>query len=323
MNIPLSAHQIVTTTDPDEAQSILSREMSELRFSEVKNQKDFRFQMNGIHLGQTMIGYNKFDTHTSIDAGEVDEAFILIFGSGASSAVYLDGDPIDCTQSPVVSSRTRNVSIERYENSELYIFRADYTAILQRLEALLDRKPTKELIFDPKMDLDTDLGKSISSLLYSVIEGIKRGKGSLTNPLIRGGLDELVLGAILSLPNAYSEELLTSGRLTTAPRVVRQAEEFLEANACDPVTISDLVTHCGCSRRTLFSTFRKFRGYTPHEFLTSTRLRMVRELLRASSKAETVTSAAHQCGFTHHGRFSSLYHQEFGEMPSKTLRDNR
>jgi transcriptional regulator GlxA family with amidase domain len=95
---------------------------------------------------------------------------------------------------------------------------------------------------------------------------------------------------------------------------------FDDEHGLVPITISDVVDVVGCSRRALFSAFRKYRGYTPMRFLTESRLRSAHMALRSPTAEDTVTSIAVACGFSHLGRFASIYVQRFGESPSETLR---
>ena len=82
MSQPLTAFPLVNTSDTDEAQAILSRELSELRIKSVRSPRDFHLQMNGIHLGRTMVAFNQFSTEAQIDAGVVEDAVIVSLSVG-------------------------------------------------------------------------------------------------------------------------------------------------------------------------------------------------------------------------------------------------
>ena len=56
-----------------------------------------------------------------------------------------------------------------------------------------------------------------------------------------------------------------------APRQVRLAEEYIEANAERGVTLEELAEVTGVSAFGLFGAFRKFRGYSPLEFVAQVR----------------------------------------------------
>ena len=77
MGLPLASFAIARTSDADEAQSVLSRELSELRFTSVRDRSRFQLEMNGIRLGRTMVAFNHFSTESVVDAGLVDAAVIV------------------------------------------------------------------------------------------------------------------------------------------------------------------------------------------------------------------------------------------------------
>ena len=141
----------------------------------------------------------------------------------------------------------------------------------------------------------------------------------LDNPFVRRQLDDVLVGAICSLASGYNELEYQTPCLGNA-ELVHRAEAYLEAHAARSVLISDVVQACDCSRRTLFATFRSYRGYTPLEFLLRIRLRMARVALMNADESKTVASIALACGFTHMGRFAGAYRKQFGERPSETMR---
>jgi AraC-like DNA-binding protein len=320
MDHPLAPFPIVSTGDPDEAQSILSRELVDLRFKKVRNRSFFRLEMNGAHLGQTMIGYNQFETDTLVDAGHIDGAILLILGFGSPAIFHIDGEPVVCTERGAVLSPSRRVLIHRPAGSRIFVIRAGLDAIEERFREVMDRRPGKTIVFDRGVDLVNGVGAQAHRLVNFLIDTIQRDSVAVENPLLRAGFDEMLLNALLSLPSNYTDELMGGRRLCVAPRLVRRAEEFLDAHATEPITISDIVAQCGCSRRALFSAFRRFRGYTPMQFLADARLKTAREALFCASQSDTVSSIAYACGFSHPGRFSDAYRRRFGESPSETMR---
>jgi AraC-like DNA-binding protein len=99
--------------------------------------------------------------------------------------------------------------------------------------------------------------------------------------------------------------------------MVRRAEEYMTAHAGDPITMSDLVGECGCSRSALFHAFKSFRGHTPMQFLASRRWELAHERMMREPAA-TATEIALDCGFGNHSRFAKAYRSRFGEKPSET-----
>ncbi len=319
MPLQLASFPIVSTEDADEAQSILSREMASLRFRRLNNPNRFRLTMNGIHLGRTMLGWNRFDTEAEIEAGRIEDAVMLTMSFGPATIPIIDGEPVDPGRG-AITSPSRHLSVHRAAGSEILILKTDIHAIEQRLQEVMERRPDQPVSFDSSIDLNCGVGLEIRRLLNVTTEQICRGGSVLQYPLLQKSLDDLLLSVLLTLPNSYSNVLSDCGSTSFAPRLVRMAEEYIEAHGTEAIDMSEVAGSCDCSRRTLFSAFRRHRDYTPSQFLMRVRLKMAREALRSPKSGDTVSSIAHRCGFLHAGRFAKIYLERFGESPSQTLR---
>lgn len=315
----LHAFSIASTSDPDEAQAILSRELSNLQLESVEDRDRFRFQMNGIHLGRTTIGFNRFSTRTVVDAGVIENAVILSINLGPLAVVELDGKPVGPDELCVVSpfKRTR---IHREPESEILLVRAGLHAVEDRFRELTGERIPGPLQFDRSVKLDHGVGAQVQQMLSYLVKDAQHADTILANPVLRAGLDDMLLSAILALPHNYSHLLVTKQRALWDLQVVQRAEDYIQAHASEPITISQVVRECGCSRSSLFDAFHRHRSYTPMMFLADVRLKSAREALLHASQDDTVTSIAMACGFAHVGRFAEAYRERYGERPSDTLR---
>jgi AraC-like DNA-binding protein len=97
-------------------------------------------------------------------------------------------------------------------------------------------------------------------------------------------------------------------------------EEWIDAHLHEAITLGRLCEVAGVGGRCLQKTFRDRRGSTPIQYVINRRLESARTQLLGTVGAVDVTSVAMACGFTHMGRFSTMYRQRFGESPSTTLR---
>lgn len=320
MNHPLACFPITSTRDADEAQSTLSREFLDVRINKIRDHRAFHMEMTGVHLGRTMVGYNQFDTETLVDPGEVGDSVFLVLGVGAPVIIHIDGEPIVCTEKGAILSPSRRVIIDLPAGSGTFTVKAKLDAIEKRFREVKDRRPGKPIVFNRSVDLANGVGAQARRLLGSLVDTFQQDSTVVENPLLRAGFDDMLLNILLALPNNYSDELMGDHRRTVAPALVHKMEEFLEAHATEPVTISDLIAQCNCSRAALFNAFRRYRDYTPMQFLAECRLKSAREALQSPSPANTVSSIAYACGFSHLGRFTAAYRRRFDESPSETLR---
>ena len=102
-------------------------------------------------------------------------------------------------------------------------------------------------------------------------------------------------------------------------RHVRRAEELIHKRPNEIEGLPDIALHVGVSERTLQAAFRKVRGATPMQVLAQARLHCARRALLDRDGPKTVSDVCSMCGIEHHGRFSKLYKEVFGEHPVATL----
>ncbi len=106
------------------------------------------------------------------------------------------------------------------------------------------------------------------------------------------------------------------------PTSVGRAETFILEHIGSRITVDDVADAAGMSVRGLQSAFQRVHGASPMNYLRGVRLLMARQQLE-SGHATAVSDIARAVGFTHLGRFSGIYREEFGELPVDTLRAAR
>jgi len=102
-------------------------------------------------------------------------------------------------------------------------------------------------------------------------------------------------------------------------RVVRRAEDYMQAHLGNPLSVLELCRELGVSERTLHYAFQEFRGLSPMAYFKASRLNAVRQELKAAAGTTTVGEIAQRWGFRHTGEFAADYRRLFGELPSQTF----
>ncbi|WP_271898806.1 helix-turn-helix transcriptional regulator [Candidatus Phyllobacterium onerii] len=97
------------------------------------------------------------------------------------------------------------------------------------------------------------------------------------------------------------------------------AEEFIQNNIFNPVSISDIANAAGINIRALQRLFRKYRGATPIQVLLNGRIAAAHEII-CSGKATSVRELAAKLHFSNPGRFSKLYRRTYSVVPSEQIR---
>jgi AraC family transcriptional regulator, ethanolamine operon transcriptional activator len=105
---------------------------------------------------------------------------------------------------------------------------------------------------------------------------------------------------------------------------MRRAEEFLREHMDCPFDSRGLCAATKMSERSIELLFKEAYGVSPRAWSQIARLNAAhRELLERDTHEIRVTEVATRWGFFHLGRFSALYRQLFGELPSVTAAKRR
>lgn len=98
--------------------------------------------------------------------------------------------------------------------------------------------------------------------------------------------------------------------LAPAAHLVRQAEEFIEANLERPLTIAEIAAELKVSRRLLEMRFRETTGLSLGETILSRRLEHFRERLLDSR--DSIAAIARSCGFRNLPHLANLFRRRYG-----------
>jgi AraC-like DNA-binding protein len=192
--------------------------------------------------------------------------------------------------------------------------------LYQRLEALMDGERVKFVRFSSEFDQGRGAGATIRRMLDSLFGELAQPDSLLTNEVaIQSYEEHLALSLLLGLRHNHSERILRQ-RAAAAPANVKRAEEFMRANAREPVTIEAVANAAGCSIRALQLAFRRFRGTTPMAALQRVRLEAARAEMLRIERAQSLARIAAEHGFSNPSRFAQMFRRAYGAYPSELLR---
>jgi AraC-like DNA-binding protein len=191
-------------------------------------------------------------------------------------------------------------------------------ALDRKLTALLGSKPKRNVEFEPALNMDHPHGRALRRKLLYVVQELDQAFADLPPLFVREMEQSLIVAALCATRHTFSR-YLEDGVKGLLPRQVRLAEEYIEANWDQPMMVEALVTVTDASARSIFQSFREYRGYSPMTFLKLVRLRHAQRMLMTQDEDVSVSSVAFRCGFSNLGHFAKHYRERFGELPSQTL----
>lgn len=200
-----------------------------------------------------------------------------------------------------------------------FAWRVPVPRLIQVLSALIGEPLVRPLEFDAVLDLGKPLGRRLP-MLAGVLAEHPRGEASKLGQAVDKEIEQAMAVALLASAKHNYRTILERDVDSCAPRQVRAVEMYLQEHWNDPVEYETLAIVSGVSVRTLFRTFKSFRGYTPMEFAKKIRLSKAHDMLLSGGVGMTVGAIASACGFANFSAFSRDFAAAYGVPPSAVRR---
>ena len=318
-SVPMPTRSAALITDADEAVQAFAQAGIDLRFDRIKDRGTLDLHMDAFPMGATQLVCTTWGSETWSKV-EMSGCMGVVMNANASSpSVFTtagEAIPADSRFSPIIQPG-RDVEVFRTARAPLFVLTAE-TRDVERFLREVTGVDHPNLDFESSLSRRTPEGRRFHRVVSFVANELKLDPSAVNHPIVRRQLDDVLLGAILSLPGAHQRSIDQTKGIASSG-VVRRAEEYMEANLGRPIGMSDVAEQCACSRTKLFQAFKKERDWTPLQFLVRRRMEHARRRLLAPADGVTVSAVALDCGYANFSRFAQQYRKLFGETPSMTL----
>ena len=282
----------------------------------------FRVSVNHAPLTDVALFYCEYhgDSHLEFPEAQFIRQLFHIEGLGSATVGGRVSPVSDNAWSRIVPAEAP-FELKAARKYRHLVFRINRRALQAMLGALLGDASDRQLVFDNEQDLNSPLMQSLRRRAHFFAAEIN-AIGPEISPIAVAEMERSIIAGFL-LCNRHS----FSGRFANpaafaAPSSVKLVEDYIEANWASAIDIVALARIANTSSRSLFRQFQAVRGVSPMAHLKRVRLRHARRMLQ-SGEAESVLAIALKCGFQNAGHFAQDYREEFGELPSATLRHGK
>lgn len=319
----LERQKIFHSRDVEETRAFLRGK--EFRFDVVpRDTRRLDVHINGVYLPGMFIGYIQYGSPVTVRATPARDDYWIQLPVRGCIETTTGHVSVTCDARHAAVCAPMEENLLRSEaGSARFNVSLTRGAMIRQLTMLLGEVPRQMVAFEPMVDLTSGYGRSLARHLHFAVGELECEDSMLWEPSAMARFEvSLITGLLLSHPHNYGEAL---GRLDrqVAPRDVKRAIEYIQAQLREEVTLTEIVEQSRIPGRTLFKHFRDFTGVSPMRYLKNARFNCVRDALRHAQPGELVSQIAIRCGFTHMGRFSVEYRQRFAETPSNTLAHGR
>ena len=318
---PLSRSPVIRTDDPEEMRHALFTVYGASGF-EVPDADGFEGVANYLRLTNVSLGFCGYGAKTIVDFPESDFARLQIALKGRAATILKGrGIPVSA-QRPCIVPSGQPIRVVFEPGYEQLLLRIDTAALEKALLTLLGAKPRGALILDPFAPAIEPSSRVLRDLTVFLANQLNSTAAQLPEAVLTE-LEQALMMAFLSAHRHNFSEFLEAPAKDAAPRVVRLAEEYIEASWNRAITIDELASQTNTSIRSLYAAFRKSRGYTPMAFAKTVRLQRAKKMLQEANQRTSVSEIAFKCGFGNLGHFANDFREMFGELPSEMLARTR
>lgn len=314
----LARHEIIRTDNAERMADKLLEVYKGRLVSATCGERPFFGQANRVQFEHIGFDYCVYDADVEIDFPEAPSFRQQICLSGHGETItQRKGAPLSDVATCVIRPEAKVTTRFGAGYSQL-VLRVDPAALRRKLEAFLGTHLPHPIEFRSAQRFDTPQLQLLKRSALFFVNEIETFESEACE-LARDEFEQALLASFLS-GNAHNYSyLLDAPPPGLTPRQVWLAEAFIEANWDRPLTVEALAQTVGVGARSIFKSFKRFRGYSPMAFARDIRLRRAREMLSDSEPGDTVTAVAYRCGYQNHGYFAREYRARFGESPSTTL----
>lgn len=269
---PLSNYTVTRTRSIDEIREGLTRVYAQPKLEPAGSASEFNAEINQCRLQHVSLGYCTYGTAVRVEFPAVDR-FVQLMplegkGTVANGNVWV---PLVAGRAAIISPEMGSEAIYDAACKRL-ILQIDTAALTAKLAALTGALVEKPLRMDPQKEFCGSSSQALREYLSRLVNILTTANTELPNWWVAETEQLLMLMYLFAHRHNYSH-LLEQEPMDTATIHVRRAEDYIDANWQEPLTLENLAEISGVSAFCLFRAFKKTRGYSPFKFASQARAR--------------------------------------------------
>jgi len=262
---PLDNFQLIRSSNLDDVRDAIERICSRPALTPAGDAGDFNARINNYQLRRIGLLYATYGT--AIEVAFPESLYFVkmlpmrgggeVISGPMSASLNNSGGAVISTGCPYKAYYNRDY--------EFLAMRIDPQALSDKLTAMTGATVNAPLRFN----LQQNFKHPATLMLRQYIPLLADTLNSATSPFPDWWIaqtEQLLMTLFLCGHRHNYSHLMEQQPRDPAPQQVRRAEEYIEANAQRAITLEELAEVTGVSAFSLFSSFKKSRGYSPMAF---------------------------------------------------------
>jgi hypothetical protein len=268
--LPLDNFPLLRSTEVKEVREAFARIYAEPALVVKPRAEGLNAVMNNCRLQCVELAFGAFGTEVGLDfptSGHVAQLFPL--RGTAEISCGTKTIEVAAGSSCLLSSDGPHRLNYSADYAHL-VLRVDARVVADKLRSMIGAPLDQPLRIDTQSNPNGPAARMLQHYLPLLIETVSQNDPPFPDGWI-AQTEQLLLTLLLCGYRHNYSHVLEQLASDVAPREVRLAERYIEANLQRPITLEELAEAAGTHTFGLFSAFRKYRGYSPLAFLTQTR----------------------------------------------------
>ena len=322
----LIGHRVADSHDVDQSPEQTAPFFGECQLRRLRRDDVFHGTLDCVSLGPVAFNRTRWGAHVWLQptSQTLQGYYLISLPTKGAAQVRQDGELHRLVpQSPGVFSPGRHFEMVVHEGYDQLLVRVDAPLIACTWQGLTGRPLLAPLTFNMPVPGRSQLTLAWNGVVALAGMASTLPEGGKARQLAQSSLAE-TLAMLLITQHPHNQQFALNECGSNPPRIVKLAEELMLRRLRSYVSVSDLCSECGVSRRTLFAAFQSHHGVGPMTWLRERRMEAARgSLEKPSANGTRVSDIALEYGFVHVGDFAVAYRRRYQEAPSETLRRGR
>jgi AraC-like DNA-binding protein len=310
-----------STTDIDEAHSVLTRLYASHGVRFHRRPQAFEFHQQATSAGAMMVGHLRYRVDVDLLVEPLDK-LLFVAVAGGRIRTRAGRDELLANRGDVLLNRVGVPLSNTCRHADVYTLTVDRPTIAATAAANFGIDPA-DFRFESIAPVSAAMAQHWRDTMIYAYRLFSGPAEVLRNPLVVQAVTEMTAAAALAaFPNTATTVPYQRGPGPVAPAAVRRAVAFIEENPAAPITTQQVAAAAQVSPRALQDAFRRHLGTTPMAHARRVRLERAHRDLQAAdpSRGDTVQTIARRWGWASLSRFAADYRAVYGRPPSRTLR---
>ena len=198
------------------------------------------------------------------------------------------------------------------------IIAMNFNVLKNKLERKFGIFKAEDQIF--QLDQNNPKVKTLYNYVESTLDMVRSYPDIRESLFLKMNIKEI---AVLMVVDLIGELLEQDSLLNNQPEkiLVSLAEEIIDEYCTEIRTINEIADKLNTSERNLQKAFKKYRNYSPMQFLRERKLHKAHKLILSNrNSSTTIKEIALSVGIFDLNRFGKYYAELFNELPSSTLK---